>query len=397
MNGFADHGLDEDAFGEKSGNLVQAFDAFPKSKPQYLTRSSGGGKWTVAIMVISVLLSLTELARWWRGAEIHTFSVEKGIGHDLQINLDLVIAMRCEDIHINVQDAAGDRILAAEKLRLEATDWSAWVTIKGMHRLGKDDQGRVVTGEGYHDDEGFGEEHVHDIVAAAAASGKGWMGKNAKWSKTPRLKRGSFGDSCRVYGSLDVNKVQGDFHLTARGHGYQQVGQHLDHTAFNFSHIVSELSFGPFYPSLVNPLDKTIATTSYNFQRFQYFVSVVPTIYTLGRAIFPSSATSSLLPTSVKTIFTNQYAVTSQSQVVGEYMVPGIFFKYDIEPLLLTVEEHRESWMRFVIKLVNVVSGVLVAGHWGFTISESARSWLQKGKRRSDGVLHGRQDGDRED
>jgi hypothetical protein len=27
MNGFADHGLDEDAFGEK-GNLVSAFDAF---------------------------------------------------------------------------------------------------------------------------------------------------------------------------------------------------------------------------------------------------------------------------------------------------------------------------------------------------------------------------------
>lgn len=30
MNGFANHGLDEDAFGDKSGNLVQAFDAFRK-------------------------------------------------------------------------------------------------------------------------------------------------------------------------------------------------------------------------------------------------------------------------------------------------------------------------------------------------------------------------------
>ena len=28
MNGFASHGLDEDAFGEKRGNIVQAFDAF---------------------------------------------------------------------------------------------------------------------------------------------------------------------------------------------------------------------------------------------------------------------------------------------------------------------------------------------------------------------------------
>jgi hypothetical protein len=30
MNGFASHGLDEDAFAEK-GNIVQAFDAFCKS------------------------------------------------------------------------------------------------------------------------------------------------------------------------------------------------------------------------------------------------------------------------------------------------------------------------------------------------------------------------------
>jgi hypothetical protein len=31
MNGFAEHGLDEGAFGEKGSNIVQAFDAFRKS------------------------------------------------------------------------------------------------------------------------------------------------------------------------------------------------------------------------------------------------------------------------------------------------------------------------------------------------------------------------------
>jgi len=30
MNGFASHGLDEDAFAEKKGGIVQAFDAFRK-------------------------------------------------------------------------------------------------------------------------------------------------------------------------------------------------------------------------------------------------------------------------------------------------------------------------------------------------------------------------------
>ena len=172
------------------------------------------------MIAVSVLLVFSELARWWRGHESHTFAVEKGVGHVMQINIDTVISMRCDDLHVNVQDAAGDRILAAQMLKFEPTTWKQWVNNKDMHALGKDNQGRLITGEGFHDyDEGFGEEHVHDIVAAA---GKG------KFAKTPKLKGAA--DSCRIFGSLDVNKVQGDFHITARGHGYQEWGAaHLEH------------------------------------------------------------------------------------------------------------------------------------------------------------------------
>ncbi|CZS96081.1 related to ERV41-component of copii vesicles involved in transport between the ER and golgi complex [Rhynchosporium agropyri] len=396
MNGFSSQGLDEDAFGEKRGNIVQAFDAFPKAKPQYVTRTSGGGKWTVAMLLVSALLIFSEFSRWWRGIETHTFAVENSIGHNLQINLDIVIPMHCEDIHVNVQDAAGDRILAATMLKEDTTLWGQWVDARGVHRLGKDANGKVVTGEEYHEhDEGFGEEHVHDIVAAT-----GWG--RAKFAKTPRLPWGvAKGDSCRIYGSLDVNKVQGDFHITARGHGYQEFAAgHLDHTgmislhfvlysqdvvlmcvgtAFNFSHIVSELSFGEFYPSLVNPLDRTIETTENHFHKFQYFLSVVPTDYSIDTRL------------TSRYVFTNQYAVTEQSHAVGEYSVPGIFFKYDIEPILLMIDERRESFLRFLVKIVNVVSGVLVAGHWGFTLTEWARSiWGKRSRGRSDGVIHGR-------
>ncbi len=38
MNGFASHGLDEDAFGEKRGNIVQAFDAFRMISPPILSQ-----------------------------------------------------------------------------------------------------------------------------------------------------------------------------------------------------------------------------------------------------------------------------------------------------------------------------------------------------------------------
>ncbi|KAH8171288.1 endoplasmic reticulum vesicle transporter domain-containing protein [Sarocladium implicatum] len=360
-NGFEKSGLNDDDFGAK-GSIVSAFDAFPKSKPQYVTRTSGGGKWTVAMAFFSVILLWAEVSRWWRGYETHNFVVEKGISHEMQINLDVVVRMGCGDLHVNVQDAAGDRILAANRLRRENTVWTQWVDNKGMHKLGRDSNGKVVTGAGWqnfgYQDEGFGEEHVHDIVATAK--------KRAKWAKTPKI-RGT-ADSCRIYGSIDINKVQGDFHITARGHGYREMGEHLDHKRFNFSHIISELSYGPFYPSLVNPLDRTVNTAKVNFHMFQYYLSVVPTLYKHGS----------------RYLRTNQYAVTEQSKEIGERQIPGIFVKYDIEPIMLTVEENRDGILKFLVKVINVISGVLVAGHWGFTLSDWLREVIGK-KRRSGG------------
>jgi endoplasmic reticulum-Golgi intermediate compartment protein 2 len=171
--------------------------------------------------LISLVLVWSAVGEWWRGTENHTYAVEKGIGHNMQINLDVVVHMKCKDLHVNVQDAAGDRILAASRLKEDTTNWVQWVDAKGVHKLGKDAHGKVVTGAGFHE-EGFGEEHVHDIVAL----GK----KKPKWSKTPRMWGRAAGDSCRIYGSLDLNKVQGDFHITARGHGYAEFGEHLDHS-----------------------------------------------------------------------------------------------------------------------------------------------------------------------
>ncbi|KAJ4310469.1 hypothetical protein N0V84_010951 [Fusarium piperis] len=372
MNGVEKPVLDEDAFGAKAGSMVSAFDAFPKSKPQYIQRTSGGGKWTVAVSIISLILIWGEVARWWRGIESHNFEVEAGVGRELQINLDIVVRMQCDDIHVNVQDASGDRIMAAKRLHRDKTLWSQWVDSKGMHKLGRDSQGRVVTQSGWNDlgyeEEGFGEEHVHDIVALGR--------KKAKWAKTPKVK--GHADSCRVYGSLHLNKVQGDFHITARGHGYMGNGEHLDHKNFNFSHIISELSYGPFYPSLVNPLDGTVNAAPDNFHKFQYYLSIVPTVYSVGS----------------KSILTNQYAVTEQSKAVNEHYIPGIFFKYDIEPILLTVHESRDGILTFLVKIINIVSGVLVAGHWGFTISDWVKDVIGRRRRSNGGVgVLGNKDG----
>lgn len=199
---------------------MKAFDAFPKVKPSYTEKTSTGSAWTIFLICASVALTWSELKRWWVGDTTHTFSVEQGVGHDLQINMDVVVAMRCEDLHVNLQDASGDRILAGTALQKDSTMWGQWIS-SGKGRLGTSKQERLDL-SGY---PGFGEyreEDVHDYMGAARSS--------KKFSKTPRVPRGSEADACRIYGTMHTNKVQGDFHITARGHGYMEFGQHLDHT-----------------------------------------------------------------------------------------------------------------------------------------------------------------------
>lgn len=104
----------------------------------------------------------------------------------------------------------------------------------------------------------------------------------------------------------------------------------------------------------------------------------MPTTYSVGHPGELGSAS----------IVTNQYAVTEQSQAVPENMIPGIFVKYDIEPILLNIVETRDSFFVFMIKVINVVSGVLVAGHWGYRLSDWVTEVLGRRRRvRSEGML----------
>ena len=443
MNGFAEHGLDDDAFKEKPAltKRIKTFDAFrrlphifplikhfvdsigyrgcckassnlkansiqsAKTKASYAETTTTGGYTTIILLILSLVLIISELSRWWNPTPINGFSVEKGVSHELQINLDIVMPMHCSDIHINVQDASGDRILAGDMLMKDDTAWGHWVDYNGRkNKLQHDfDQGG-----------GEWEKGVDEDSRAAHVVGEvGGSRRRRKWPKTPRL--WGEGGSCRIYGSLEGNKVQGDFHITARGHGYMEIGEHLDHrgrykisssevyfqhypqhfihssmhlltcffTAFNFSHLITHLSFGPHYPSLLNPLSATLSTTPHNFHKYQYYLSVVPTVYStssnaLRRYLALGSPPS--LSENSNLVVTNQYAVTSQSHEVDDRTIPGIFFKFDIEPVQLTVLEERRGLGVAMVRIVNVVSGVLVGGGWCYALSGWARGMLAKGK-----------------
>jgi hypothetical protein len=123
--------------------------------------------------------------------------------------------MSCADLHVNMQDAAGDRTLAGDLLRKDPTSWGQWGKGKQLHKLGEGEDGLPGWEELW---------DVHDQLKA----GK----RKKKFPKTPKIRGPQ--DACRIFGSLDGNKVQGDFHITARGHGYMEFGQHLEHTGKSY-------------------------------------------------------------------------------------------------------------------------------------------------------------------
>lgn len=211
-----------------------------KTKPTYTRRSSTGGYATLLLLFLSFLLSLTELRRWYRGHETHLFSVEKGVSHDLQINLDIVVPMACGDLHINVQDASGDRILAGDMLTRDPTNWMQWVDMQGnLHAFENLGEMEVELEK---------DTHVGHVLGEVRRQKK-------KFRKTPRLRKGG-PSACRVYGSLEGNKVQGDFHITARGHGYFEFAEHLDHSGKFLSDDLYFFSAPNHSPDIVAPKSK---------------------------------------------------------------------------------------------------------------------------------------------
>ncbi|BFZ61700.1 hypothetical protein YB2330_002775 [Saitoella coloradoensis] len=306
---------------------VRTFDAFPKASHHYVTHSSRGGIMTIIWTILTLYLAFHELSSWFGGQEEHQFSVAREIGDMMQINIDMTVAMPCDVIQVNVQSATGDRVLAQNALTLEGTTFDT------------------------------SSSHLLTTTTPHSPPSLPSILRASKKRKFPSRKLIKNADACRIYGSLDVDKVQGDLHITTVGHGYQTHSpQHLAHEKMNFSHVIDELSFGAFYPKLENPLDMTASVTEEHWQTFKYFLSIVPTTYI------------STLPPS-HSIHTNQYAVTSQSRpspaTHSGGKPPGIFFQYDIEPLELTVRDKRAGMGSFLVRVAGVLGGVFVCAEWG--------------------------------
>ncbi|KAK9450210.1 endoplasmic reticulum vesicle transporter-domain-containing protein [Limtongia smithiae] len=330
---------------------VRTFDAFPKVSSMYSTRSSQGGATTLFLAAVCLYLIWTEMGTYFAGVSDQQFLVTDAVGWDMQVNVDITVAMPCTSLHVNAQDAAGDRLLAGELLTMEPTTFD----LAHTHTLS------VATRE--ESQESMSGENVQNVLRRGKVS--------RRFKHTPPRRKG-VDEACRIYGMLDVNKVQGDLHITAKNFGYldrSDPGKVLRREDLNFSHVIDELSFGEYYPSLENPLDGVAALIDTAMFRYQYYLSVVSTEY----AAYARR----------RVLYTNQYAVTEQpTDQVNPTHPPGIFFKYDIEPIGLRITERRVPFLQFVVRLVNALGGVVVCTGWAYPLLDTLWTRTHPGQRR---------------
>ncbi|GJT69126.1 endoplasmic reticulum-Golgi intermediate compartment protein 3-like protein [Tanacetum coccineum] len=92
------------------------------------------------------------------------------------------------------------------------------------------------------------------------------------------------GEGCNLHGSLEVNKLAGNFHFVKSFHLANMHAHHesnaFEGDSYNISHRINKLSFGDPYPGILNPLDGLHWNQVTANGMYQYFIKVVPTVYT---------------------------------------------------------------------------------------------------------------------
>ncbi|KAG9011029.1 hypothetical protein FRB93_003479 [Tulasnella sp. JGI-2019a] len=314
---------------------IREFDAFPKVARTYYTQTSLGGLATALVIILSFFLSLNDIGEFLWGWPDIEYSVDNRLMATMNINLDMVVNMPCETLSIDIRDAIGDRLHLTTTFARDGTSFDAR-------------QAHTLHSHGNH-------KSTQEIVTSARKKSGGLFAafKSQSSSFKPTYSHYPSNDACRIYGSVEVKRVTGNLHITSLGHGYVS-HQHVDHKLINFTHVISELSFGPYFPNIAQPLDYTYEVTDEHFSVMQYYVTVVPTVYHAPRSA---------------PLRTNQYSVNSYRRTIEHGRgTPGIFIKFDVDPMEMNVWQRTTSFPQFFIRLCGVIGGVWVCAGWAVKI-----------------------------
>jgi hypothetical protein len=393
---------------------LQRFDAFPKVNEDFFQRTLSGGVITLVATIVVAVLFVSQLRVFMAVNTDYELSVDSSRGEQMRIHLDVTFPrMPCSVVSLDVMDVSGEQELDVShdifKRRLDRRGKPIAAGEKDAVNGNKVDPETVAARRAAEKDKESGNETDAANDATRVAPRK-LCGSCYGSEQTPeqccntcdevreayRLKGWAFSDpdgieqcakegfsenlrlqsdeGCKIYGSLDVNKVAGNFHF-APGKSFQHGNMHVHDLMpfrtkkFDMSHKITKLSFGEAIPGVVNPLDGVKRDMQGDAGMYQYFLKVVPTVFTKkSRGVGETS--------------TNQFSVTDHFVSVdaeqGQHL-PGVFFFYDLSPIKVNIVERRDSVFGFTTNLCAIVGGVFaVSGILDATVYRGGKALRKK-------------------
>lgn len=336
---------------ENFSSKVRVFDAFPKVAPEHSVRSSRGGLSSVFTILCGLFILWVQVGGFLGGYIDRQFSVNKKIELNLDINVDVVVAMPCDMLTTNVMDITNDNFLAHEVLNFIGVDFH----VPPYFNINNEND--------HHSTSNLERAMEGSLRAEYAVQGK-HINTDAP--------------ACHIFGLIPVNHVEGRFFIVPKGSMYR-LREAAPKDKYNLSHLIYEFSYGEFYPFIDNPLDFTGKVTAEKEQLFNYFAKVVPTLYEkIGLEVD-----------------TYQYALTEthhKSRGPG-YLPPGIFFNYSFEPIKLLIREKRISFFAFVSRIATILSGLFIAAGYLYRLYERllsvlfGRKYVDRNREKKEGGL----------
>ncbi|KAF5936420.1 hypothetical protein HYC85_027549 [Camellia sinensis] len=318
---------------------IKNLDAFPRAEEHLLQKTQSGAVVSIVGLVIIASLFLHELRYYITTYTVHQMAVDLKRGETLPIHINMTFpSLPCDVLSVDAIDMSGKH-----EVDLDTNIWKLRLSSDG-HIIGTEylsdlvekehtDTAHKHDGDKDNHEDSDQKNHLHGFDQDAET-----MIKKVKQALGNR-------EGCRVYGVLDVQRVAGNFHISVHGLNIfvaQMIFEGPIHV--NVSHIIRDLSFGPKYPGIHNPLDETSRILRGSSGTFKYYIKIVPTEYRyLSKEVLP----------------TNQFSVTEYYSPMKEYdrTWPAVYFLYDLSPITVTIREERRSFLHFITRLCAVLGG----------------------------------------
>jgi len=377
---------------------LKKLDAYPKTVEDFRVRTFSGAAVSIIAGIFITWLFISELVYYLSVEVKPELFVDTTRGEKLRINMDITFHnLPCGYLSVDAMDISGEHQLDVDHnifkkridkngnpindkpVRQETLGDGALQTAEGQSVADKPPEGYCGSCYGSEPYPGYCCNTCDQVQETYRK--KGWAFSNpdsieqcVREGFTQKL-QSQMGEGCQVYGYLLVNKVAGNFHF-APGKSFQQHHMHVHdlqpfrNLKFTLGHTITRLSFGKEFPGIVNPLDgvkKDDEREDGGAGMYQYFVKIVPTIYE---------------HLSEEPLNTNQFSVTEHFKALkgdGGHGLPGVFFMYELSPIMIKFTESRKSFPHFLTGVCAIIGGVFtVAGLVDSLIYTSMRSLKKK-------------------